>query len=577
MQLKEIAIENFCSCAAIRMPLARFNPIVGYNNSGKSNILRAISWLLRKHVLPAAVFTNPNAAIVVEGLISGVNLNLLPPNQQAQISSYIQNSELRFRRRQDQPGVPVGQIRIEVLDPATGNWVANPTGLDNAIAVLFPQPLHIQAMEDAAEDVSKFAAKNTIGLLLKYAMEQMRANNPTATASLGAALSQVADMLNGANRVQQIQNLETEATQAIAPFFPGISLHLAIQSPELDELVKGATVTLADSAAVARPFTSFGHGAQRSVHMALIKLLASYATAGNGSTVLLLIDEPELYLHPQAIEILRDSLRTLSGQGFQVVFSTHSPLLIPSDHVLETSVVYKVQGQGTTVRPKLANAAQVVAINAHQASVVFALQHSTYLLFAEEVVVVEGKTERMLLPELYTLLRGRSLGYDKKCLIEASSSSSIVPMMQVLRGVGFNPKAVVDLDFAFRHAGALLAGVQGDVQACLSWFSGNTAHGFVLDAAGLPARRNAAGQTSTITPEEAFGLMAVAMAGNVSDISTSLFAQGVWMWTKGAIEQHLGIQKTDQARQTFLLESKNSGGIAHAADPGSVGALLTWL
>ena len=50
MRLSEVTVKNFCSCHDLTVALADFNPIVGYNNSGKSNILRAINWLLRKSV-----------------------------------------------------------------------------------------------------------------------------------------------------------------------------------------------------------------------------------------------------------------------------------------------------------------------------------------------------------------------------------------------------------------------------------------------------------------------------------------------------------------------------------------------
>ena len=88
-------------------------------------------------------------------------------------------------------------------------------------------------------------------------------------------------------------------------------------------------MTLSDVQGSPRPISSFGHGAQRSAHMALIKLLAdmtSVAGGNPGGTIVLLIDEPELCLHPQAVELLRESLLLLSTQNFQVIFSTHSPL-----------------------------------------------------------------------------------------------------------------------------------------------------------------------------------------------------------------------------------------------------------
>jgi putative ATP-dependent endonuclease of OLD family len=278
-------------------------------------------------------------------------------------------------------------------------------------------------------------------------------------------------------RLSELSNLESDASVEIAEFFPDLTLHLDIQAPAFEDLIKGAVISLSDGHGDQSPFTSFGHGAQRTVQMALIKLLATRATrtAGQGATTVLLIDEPELYLHPQAIERLRDALDSLSQSGFQVIFSTHSPLMLGGAHVLDTAMVVKDSSGATAVRTKLATAASTIAAHSHQANVIFSIQHATHLLFSEKVIVVEGKTEMTLLPALYKVDQARSMAYDKTYLIEASSSSSVWPMMQVLRGIGFSPKSVVDLDFIFKVApqNGLINSGNPDFQACLAWFAAN--------------------------------------------------------------------------------------------------------
>ncbi|CAI8712982.1 putative ATP-dependent endonuclease of the OLD family [Pseudomonas sp. IT-P258] len=582
MRLEDVNIQNFCSCVSIAIPLNSYNPIIGYNNSGKSNILRAISWLLHKYVLSAHMFYNPEAPVIVEGRISSVNLSLLPTNQQAQVNRFILDGGLRFRRRQDSPNVPAAQVRIEVFDPATSEWTANPTGLDNALGVLFPDPLYIEAMDDSADDISRFAAKNTIGLLLKYTVEQIRTNNITAMETVLADLATLGAHLTGPGRLRELEVLETQAATEIAEFFPGIGMHLDIQPPTLDELIKGATISLSDGHGHQRPFTSYGHGAQRTVQMALIKLLASQMNQrnGQGSVTILLIDEPELYLHPQAIERLRESLEILSTQNFQVIFSTHSPLMLGNSHGLNTSIIYKNPAGETVTRTKLTTAANLISTHSHQANVIFSLQNSTYLLFSEKVLVVEGKTESMMLPSLYKTVTSRSLSQDKTCLIEGSSSSSTWPMMQVLRAVGFTPKAVVDLDYIFKVApqNNLVNLTDPDYVACKNWFIANQATGgYHLGSDGFPTRKNATGQSVPVPPEEAFSNMAVAMQTEIANLVSQLRALGIWVWDKGAIEACLGIQKNDTARIAFINTMQTSQSVSHASHPSDLTQLISWI
>ena len=583
MRLSEVVISNFCSCHAITVPLASFNPIVGYNNSGKSNILRAIGWLLKKSVLPAHMFNDSTQAVTVEGVIEGVDLNLLPANQRLAVTPFVNGGALRVRRRQDAPTTPATQIKVEVFDCQTNTWSDNPAGLDTALGVLFPEPLHIEAMEDAGEDIGKFGAKNTIGLLLKYVLSKINAQNAVSVAAMQSALSQVSAQLNGQNRMAELGTFEVDATTAIASFFPGLSLHLNFVTPAIEDLFKSSTVTLSDVHGCPRPFTSFGHGAQRSAHMALIKLLADLTGAGAGNpggTVVLLIDEPELYLHPQAIELLKESLMLLSMQNFQIIFSTHSPLLIGRTHALQTLMIYKDAGNKTVARQKLQSAATDLQAHGHHAEAVFSLQNATHLLFSEKVLLVEGKTELMLIPQIYQALRGHSYAHDKGCIVPGSSSSALLPMKKILRAVGFSPRVLTDLDFAFKIApgAGLISQTAPAIAACKAWFAANAlAMGTILDADGLPSRRDQQGNLATISAAEAFEQMAAAMPDEVDKIVQALRAHDVWVWPCGAIEAHLGIGKTDTERVNFLNTAAQSRNLNHAHKPQDIQDLIQWM
>lgn len=582
MHLSEVVIRNFCSCEFVTVPLENFNPVVGYNNSGKSNILRAISWLLRKSVIPSHSFYNIANPVTVEGVVENVNLQLLPTNQRNAVAPYVHNGALRFRRRQDVPSCAATQLKIDVFSHQAMTWTDNPAGLDNALAVLFPEPLHIEAMEDAGEDVGKFGAKNTIGLLMKQVLTRINVNNAAAVSAMQLALGAVSGHLNGQARMTELGDFEVDATAAIEAFFPGLQLHLNFATPQIEDLFKSSTVTLSDTAGYPRPFTSFGHGTQRSTHMALIKLLADLTTgaANPGGTIVLLIDEPELYLHPQAIELLRESLLQLSHQNFQVIFSTHSPLLIGRAHALQTLMIYKDAANKTVVRQRLSTAASALATNQHHAEAVFSIQTAIHLLFSNRVLLVEGKTELMILPQLYQTVRGHSYARDKGCIVSGSSSSSLLPMMQILRAVGFAPQALADLDFAFRLAPAagLLNPASQPFTACMNWFATQCPGlGVYLDG-GFPVRRNPNGaQFSTHSPAETFAIMAAAMPNEVNQIVQQLRAHDIWVWPGGAIEVHLGIGKTDTDRIGFMNAAVAAGNLNHAHRPQDIHDLVQWM
>ncbi len=245
-------------------------------------------------------------------------------------------------------------------------------------------------------------------------------------------------------------------------------------------------------------------------------------------------------------------MQKISQNQFQIVLTTHSPLIV-GDRILDTAIATKDQQGHTNIRQKLASAAAALQNHPHHAAVIFSLQNSSFLLFSENVVIVEGKTEKMLVPEMYQVIRGNNLAKSKTCLIEVCGSSSIAPTKEILKSVGFNSKAIVDLDYLFRQAPNFINNLPNDPDfiACKNWFSTNSpALGMSLAQDGFPQKN------TSFTAASAFEAMAVAMQQELVRLAAQLIPQGFWVWTYGAIEAHLGIAKTDSARLNFISQMK---------------------
>lgn len=107
------------------------------------------------------------------------------------------------------------------------------------------------------------------------------------------------------------------------------------RSVRIDEPM--ATVRLGE-----RGFTGelprFGHGLQRSFLLTLLQELSTLDT-GSQPTLVMGIEEPELYQHPPQARHLAEVLRTLSSSGAQVVCCSHSPLFVPGADVEAVRVV----------------------------------------------------------------------------------------------------------------------------------------------------------------------------------------------------------------------------------------------
>lgn len=84
----------------------------------------------------------------------------------------------------------------------------------------------------------------------------------------------------------------------------------------------------------------FGHGMQRSCMLTLLQEIATSEKGGSSvPTLIMAIEEPELYQHPPQAKYLADVLHSLSGNGAQIVTCSHSPLFVPGDSFEAVRVV----------------------------------------------------------------------------------------------------------------------------------------------------------------------------------------------------------------------------------------------
>jgi len=586
--LSHLTISNYRSCRATVLQLHSFTPIVGYNNAGKSNILNAIEWLLSASALTQADFNDSAEPVIVAGQIEGVDSVLLaamPTNQASAITPFVVDQRLRIRRKMTAPGT-AASAKIEVRDPAVTNeedeaaWRSNPTGLDGAIKALFPSPIRIHAMENAADDVGKSSKTNTIGRLIAAITEPVRLAHEGEFLD---ALAQIQKRLSadGTERAAELQTLDAETTAQLAELFPGLSLKIDIAAPELPDLFKSGTVQVieGDGDGSKRNFDSLGHGAQRCIQMALIRHLASKnIVAGSPKRTLLLIDEPELYLHPQGIEQVRLALRTLSKGGYQIVFSTHSPSLITHDSAPNAVIVRKNGSPISTQarNPLLAAATAAIAGAPHQARMIFELGRAAEVFFSDCVLIGEGKTEARLLPIVYESLRSRSLKGDRLGLVAVDSSSSIVPAMNVLREMQIDAFAVADLDFAFKVAPrqGILPATDPDLAAAGPILTRLAPiAGFALGTDGYPCKGGG------LKPADAWAAFAADPDGAIiaANLHSKLLPHGIWLWKVGTIEDALGSSgKGEQAIQVLELDLPTKSPADIRSDLPAITALIDW-
>ena len=407
------------------------------------------------------------------------------------------------------------------------------------------------------------------------------------SAAIDAALAGIRETLssNGVNKDESLVAIDTMMEAEIGKFFPGILAKTHIPVPEFDDFLKGGTIKVFegddDGNPEGRAFDMMGHGSQRAIQMALINCLSRIKNDADPHaprTTLLLIDEPELYLHPQAIERVRIALKSLTLNGYQVLFSTHSANMVAREDAGNVVFIRKTTGQGTYCRPTIIETVKAEIDSAdHQAELLFSLTHSSKILFADQVILSEGKTEHRIFPEIYANHTKATLEEAKTALIGVDGSSNIPAAMKILKAMALPVKAIVDLDFAFKVAPqhGLIEPETAAAVECRRILQDMQKRGLLLlGDDGYPKSNQ--GQSAAKAFEE-FAKEADAQAP-ITALHEQLKVQGIWLWKRGAIEPHLGLaNKTPGAWSKFLRDLADDPAAEFLADPPSVASLCSWL
>lgn len=583
--IKEISISNYRSfrqCCTI--PLGNLTALVGYNNAGKSNILNALEWLITNGSLAENDFSCQDLPIEIVAEIVNVDeavLQRLGTTHRRKIETFVFEEKVKIKRIQSVPGDKSTNNKFWLWDENAQDWRHNPAGIDAAMKKLFPDVIRINAMEDAASDASKAKSTSTIGKLLKLISGELIERHQN---DVDETLGQVRNSLSaeGSDRFDGLKNIDTKINESIGMFFPRVSVKLDVPVPSLEELLGSGTIKIyEDDSIEGRAINYYGHGSQRSVQMALIKLLADMrSTAGDSFTAqLILIDEPELYLHPFAIEVLMDAFKALSEDGYQVAYSTHSAQMISRESCGSTILVRKNAENGTFIRKPLSYVINdVVDKPEHCKEIIYSLSCASQIFFSEKVIVTEGKTEKRVLPEIYRFMTGSSMGVNHIGLASLNGKDIYPKAQKIFSLLDMPAKFVADLDFAFALAsrGEILEKEDPDYLALLVLLEELKSEGEIgLDDKGHPKNKKA-----PCAAEEAYRkLVAKEGAGqHINSIHEKLIENNIWVWPKGTIEDHIGNEsKNELGLLKYVGRLKDSGVDEVCPDPHGVRRFINWI
>jgi hypothetical protein len=183
---------------------------------------------------------------------------------------------------------------------------------------------------------------------------------------------------------------------------------------------------------------SYPPGSTEAAH-GLVHAFETWLEAGLSGMVVL-VEEPELFLAPQTQRYLYRTLRRLADQGNQILYSTHSPSFLNVARLDELVFTEHDPAVGT----RLSQPDPLQADDEFRAYSEFDATRSE-LFLARAAILVEGLTERLALPFVFN-----ALGYDPDAemisIIECGGKPNIPLIARVATTAGIPFVAVHDRD-----------------------------------------------------------------------------------------------------------------------------------
>ncbi|MHA1285276.1 MAG: ATP-dependent nuclease [Promethearchaeota archaeon] len=231
------------------------------------------------------------------------------------------------------------------------------------------------------------------------------------------------------------------------------------------------------------PISYLGHGLQRSFFFTLLQYLGELRSLEKlksssseieknynskekpkTSLILLIIEEPELYQHPNQLKTLKELFHnlTLSEEEltfrFQIICSSHSPYLISMKDIENLRILRKVKQDGdyrldlkkiniNSISEKireLKRSEEKINLKEKLRSMISIEILEAF--FAKKIVLVEGLEEKAVLISLNKQLGNESFYKLGISLISASGKNSLMPFYIIFKEFGFPIYLIFDTD-----------------------------------------------------------------------------------------------------------------------------------
>lgn len=462
-QITALKIKNFGCIGAqgISIDIDKIVILVGANNAGKSTILRAFEVVADSLKLNEDEFHN---RIVSPENLPEIEVHSIATDENKPGENWctvLGDGKYLIKEKWTWTNVNAEPKRIG-FNINHGRWAiaadgeTMPWGANNVAKSRRPKPHRVNTFDNP--EVQAKAITSLLKTVLEENIKTLKQNEDDELSRYDTIVQNLITLRNESKISQQasVVVIQEQANQILEKIFP--NHELKIISPEstapiaIDLLGEEFDIEMGLIDGVSLPLEKQGSGTRRTALWTILKLLADkgvrarpasgkaktlHEPVGPNTAHILLLDEPEVSLHPKAIQNARDVLYSLpDNENWQVMITTHSPSFIDlsKDHTTIIRVEKNAQDhiEATTLfRPSQAQLDEDDKENLKLINLFDS--HVSDAFFGGNILVVEGDTEYAAFN--YIKQKELEIGnndYHDLNIIRARGKVTVASMMKIL-------------------------------------------------------------------------------------------------------------------------------------------------
>lgn len=442
MKLSDFSVVNYRSITTARkIKTNNMTVLVGKNNEGKSNILRALT--LAMDIMKIYSKDPRSLQIAVRPYLKNhyswekdypISLQEKNPNGWSSIDLNFELDEQDILAIRSMTGIRLsGCIPVRV---STNGAVAKIDIPKRGTAAFADADNKKKIIEYVCFKIdfnfipavrTEYDALRVVDSLIEKSLETLDTNP---------------DYINAMNKIEELQQgiLDGISNQIIEPlqeFLPTVrNVQIHIQNERRRIAMRRNTEIIIDDG-TPTPIQQKGDGIKSLTALAILNIPARVDRVS-----VVAIEEPESHLHPESARQLYDTIMSLS-QTHQIVLTTHSPLFVNRTNLKENIIVN--DGKATPVK-KIKEIRDVLGIHI-----------SDNLTNAEHVLIVEGEDDKIalekLLPSMSTKIK-RAIQNGTFIIDYIGGAGNLPYKLSFYRNLQCKYHVLLDNDDAGRHAGS---------------------------------------------------------------------------------------------------------------------------